>query len=85
MYRERIVQTNEYARLKAAIATPGAAALFGLPAVGRAMVYAALALENHRQLAVVTSGEAEATRMAADLSTLGLRAAVLPGRCLETL
>ena len=37
MYRERIVQTNEYARLKAAIATPGAAALFGLPAVGRAM------------------------------------------------
>ena len=80
MYRERIVQTNEYARLKAAIATPGAAALFGLPAVGRAMVYAALALENHRQLAVVTSGEAEATRMAADLSTLGLRAAVLPGR-----
>lgn len=58
----------------------GACALFGLPASGRAQMYAALCRQLDKPLCIVTPGEAEATRFAADLNTLGIPAAVFPAR-----
>ena len=80
MFRQMLEKTNEYSRLTAAAATKGAAALFGLPAPARAMLYAAFAQQQQRPLVVVTAGEAEATRMAEDLTTLGCTGAVFPCR-----
>ncbi len=80
MFEQLFIQTQEYQKLAQALAEPGASALFGLPAAGRALVYAALARQLGRPLCIVTPGEAEATRFAADLNTLGLPAAVFPAR-----
>ena len=80
MFNERFLQTEEYKKLAAALAKPGALALFGLPAVGRAQVYAALHGALKRPLCIVTPGEAEATRFAGDLTALGVPAAVFPAR-----
>ncbi len=76
-----IQNTPEYKRLSAAVqGTPGATALFGLPPAARALVAAALARDTARPLLVITPGEAEATRFAADTATLGIPSAVYPAR-----
>ena len=80
MYKALLKQTTEYQKITASLHSPGAAALFGVPAAGRAILYAALAKESDRPLCIVTPGEAEATRFAADLTTLGAPAAVFPPR-----
>lgn len=80
MFEQQLTATGEYARLKAALQSPGAAALFGMQPAGRAVLYAALSAQEHTPLVVVTAGEADAVRMAADLETLGLRAGVFPAR-----
>ena len=80
MFRQLFCKTEEYTRLAGALATPGASALFGLPGSGRAQVYAALSAGLGRPLCIVTPGEAEATRFAADLTALGVAAAVFPAR-----
>ena len=72
--------TAEYKKLKSHLAVKGPAALFGLPPAGRAQMLALLASESHRPLLAVTAGEAEATRLAADLNAFGLPAAVFPPR-----
>ena len=80
MFQQLFSATSESAKLAAALAHPGAAALFGLPAVGRAQVYAALSRALGKPLCIVTPGEVEATRFAADLNILGIPAAVFPSR-----
>lgn len=80
MFLQLLQNTSEYKRLSAALTRRGASALFGLPPVGRAAVLAALFAEQKRPLLVVTPGEAEATRFAADLAAFGLSAAVFPPR-----
>ena len=80
MEQALFAKTGEYKRLLAGADTPGTAALFGLPPAGRAQMLAALARDTGRPLCVVTPGEAEATRFAADLNTLGIAAAVFPAR-----
>ncbi|MDD4851029.1 MAG: transcription-repair coupling factor, partial [Gemmiger sp.] len=80
MFNTQFFKTSEYRKLADALATPGALALFGLPGAGRAAVYAALCRGLGRPLCIVTPGEAEATRFAADLNTLGVPAAVFPAR-----
>ncbi|MBQ8647529.1 MAG: transcription-repair coupling factor [Oscillospiraceae bacterium] len=80
MYEGLLRQTTEYQKIAASLATPGPAALFGLPPAGRALWYAALAKQLDRPLCVVTAGEAEATRFANDLNALGLRTDVFPPR-----
>ena len=80
MFRTLFEQTQEYKALASSLQGHGASALFGLPAAGRALVYAALAAQTGRPLCLVTPGEAEATRFAADLNTLGVASAVFPAR-----
>lgn len=80
MFYELFQQTQEHKKLIGALSGKGASALFGLPSAGRAQVYAALSRELGRPLCIVTPGEAEATRFAADLNTLGVPAAVFPAR-----
>ena len=80
MYKTLLKQTTEYEKITASLHSSGAAALFGIPAAGRALLYAAIAKETGRPLCIVTPGEAEATRFAADLSTLGAAASVFPPR-----
>ena len=80
LFTARLLQTKEYEKLAHALSEPGACALFGLPGSGRALVYAALSAQLDRPLCLVTPGEAEATRFAADLNTLGVPAAVFPTR-----
>ena len=80
MFEQLFLQTEEYKKLAGALSGKGACALFGLPAAGRALVYAALSRALGRTLCIVTPGEAEATRFAADLNTLGVAAAVFPAR-----
>ena len=80
MFYELFQQTQEHKKLIGALSGKGASALFGLPGAGRAQVYAALSRELGRPLCIVTPGEAEATRFAADLNTLGVPAAVFPAR-----
>lgn len=71
----------EYRRLLAAVQGPaGPTALFGLPPVARAAVLCALCEDTACTALVVTPGEAEATRFAADAETLGIPAAVYPAR-----
>lgn len=73
-------QSTEYQKLKNALTEKGPTALFGLPPEGRVQMLALLSEEAHRPLVMVTAGEAEATRFAQDLCTLGLRAEVFPPR-----
>ncbi len=73
-------QTAEYKRLAEAVKSSGAVALFGMPPIGHAQMLQQLAEEEKKQLLVVTSGEAEATRFAQDLEALGMTAAVFPPR-----
>ena len=80
MFRTLLERTQEYKALASSLQGHGASALFGRPAAGRALVYAALAAQTGRPLCLVTPGEAEATRFAADLNTLGVAAAVFPAR-----
>ena len=80
MYEALLKNTPEYQKIAARLASPGPAALFGLPPAGRALLYAALQKDTGRILCVVTPGEAEATHFADDLKTLGLSAAVFPPR-----
>ncbi len=80
MLTRSIKQTPEYRRLLAAAQSAGATALFGLPPSARAAVLCALCEDTGRPALVVTPGEAEATRFAADAETLGTRAAVYPAR-----
>lgn len=80
MYEALLKNTPEYQKIAASLASPGPAALFGLPPAGRALLYAALQKDTGRILCVVTPGEAEATHFADDLKTLGLSAAVFPPR-----
>lgn len=80
MFDALFTTTTEYKKLSHALSGKGACALFGLPASGRAQVYAALCRQFDKPLCIVTPGEAEATRFAADLNTLGIPAAVFPAR-----
>ena len=80
MFDSLFTATAEYRRLTHALSGKGACALFGLPGAGRAQVYAALCRSMGKPLCIVTPGEAEATRFAADLNTLGIAAAVFPAR-----
>ena len=80
MYKALLKPTTEYQKILASLHSPGAAAFFGVPAAGRALIYTALAKETGRPLCIVTPGEAEATRFAADLTALGASAAVFPPR-----
>ena len=61
MYEALLKNTPEYQKTAASLASPGPAALFGLPPAGRALLYAALQKDTGRILCVVTPGEAEAT------------------------
>lgn len=67
MYEALLKATPEYQKIAASLASPGPAALFGLPPAGRALLYAALSKDLGRVLCIVTPGEAEATRLAEDL------------------
>ena len=80
MFDSLFTATAEYRRLTHALSGKGACALFGLPGAGRAQVYAALCRSMGKPLCIVTPGEAEATRFASDLNTLGIAAAVFPAR-----
>ena len=59
MYEALLKNTPEYQKTAASLASPGPAALFGLPPAGRALLYAALQKDTSRILCVVTPGEAE--------------------------
>ena len=59
MYEALLKNTPEYQKIAASLASPGPAALFGLPPTGRALLYAALQKDTCRILCVVTPGEAE--------------------------
>ena len=59
MYEALLKNTPEYQKIVASLASPGPAALFGLPPAGRALLYAALQKDTGRILCVVTPGEAE--------------------------
>ena len=72
--------TAEFARLEEGLSGPGVTALFGLPPAGRMALAVQLSRRLGRPLCVVTAGEAEASRAAADLQALGLSAAVFPAR-----
>ncbi len=81
MLTQAIHSTTEYKRLYAAVtAKPVTAALFGLPPIGRAIALASLCGETGRPALLITPGEAEATRLAEDITTLGVPAAVFPAR-----
>lgn len=82
MLTKAIKATSEYRRLLTAIsgASGRATALFGLPPVARVAVACALCEDTGRPALIITSGEAEATRFAADAATLALPAAVFPAR-----
>ena len=72
MFDALFTTTTEYKKLSHALSGKGACALFGLPASGRAQVYAALCRQLDKPLCIVTPGEAEATHFADDLKALGL-------------
>ena len=80
MYEALLKKTPEYQKIAASLASPGPAALFGLPPAGRVLVYALLARDLGHPLCIVTPGEAEATHFADDLKALGVSAAVFPPR-----
>ncbi len=73
--------TPEYKKLLEALrAGQCPAALFGLPPAGRAQMLAALTEDIARPFILLCPGEAEATRFAQDLQTLGVAAGVYPAR-----
>ena len=81
MLEEALRQTNEYRRLREALAGGRSpVALFGLPPAARAQTAAALAADLGRPAVVLTAGEAAATRFAADAAFFGARSAVCPAR-----
>lgn len=81
MLTRAIVETSEYRRLNSAVQNAGGGvALFGLPPAARAAVLCALCQNEGRPALVITPGEAEATRFAADAQTLGVKTAVYPAR-----
>ncbi len=81
MFTKAIKKTPEYKRLLAAVEkNQGGVALFGMPPVARAAVLCALCEDTGRQALVVSAGEAEATRFAADVETLGQSSAIFPPR-----
>ena len=81
MLEEALRQTKEYQRLREALAGGRSpVALFGLPPAARAQVAVALAADLGRPAVVLTAGEAEATRFAADAAFFGARSAVCPAR-----
>ncbi len=73
MYEALLKNTPEYQKTAASLASPGPAALFGLPPAGRALLYAALQKDTGRILCVVTPGEAEATHLPTTSRRLGSR------------
>ena len=56
MFDSLFTATAEYKRLTNALSGKGACALFGLPASGRAAVYAALCRTMDKPLCIVTPG-----------------------------
>lgn len=60
MFDALFTTTTEYKKLSHALSGKGACALFGLPASGRAQVYATLCRQLDKPLCIVTPGEAEA-------------------------
>ena len=54
MYEALLKQTAEYQKIAASLASPGPAALFGLPPAGRALVSALLARDLEHPLCIVT-------------------------------
>ncbi len=81
MFAKVIKNTPEYKRLLAAVEKKqDGVALFGMPPVARAAVLCALCEDTGRQALVVSAGEAEATRFAADVATLGQSSAIYPPR-----
>ncbi len=81
MFTKAIKRTPEYKRLLAAVEkNQSGAALFGMPPAARATVLCALCEDTGRQALVVSAGEAEATRFAADVATLGQSSAIFPPR-----
>ncbi len=79
-YESPFVASPEFGRLTEGLSAPGITALFGMPPAGRMATVALLARRMSRPVCLVCAGEAEATRAAADLNTLGLNAAVFPAR-----
>ena len=81
MLTEPLKRTAEYKRLLADVTEgPGVTALFGLPPAARAQVLTALCRDTGRPALLLCAGEAEATRMAADVSAFGLPAEVFCAR-----
>ncbi len=81
MLTQALKTTAEYKKLLEAVRSNRCpAALFGLPPTGRAQMLCALAEDLDRPFVLLCPGEAEATRFAQDLSTLGLPAGVFPAR-----
>ncbi|MDD3429813.1 MAG: transcription-repair coupling factor [Oscillospiraceae bacterium] len=80
MLLETIKTTKEYEKLKDAVQKGGVVALFGLPPVARAQMVAALCQDTARPAIVLTPGEAEATRFAADAAFFGARSGIYPAR-----
>ena len=56
MFDALFTTTTEYKKLSHALSGKGACALFGLPASGRAQVYAALCRQLDKPLCIVTPG-----------------------------
>lgn len=82
MLKNALRNTAEYKRLLAGIQSgaPCVTALFGMPPVARAQTLAALCEDTGRPALVLCAGEADATRMAADLTQLGCAGEVFPAR-----
>ena len=81
MLTQALKATAEYKKLLDAVKTGQCpAALFGLPPAGRAQMLCALAEDTDRPFILLCPGEAEATRFAQDLTTLGVAAGVYPAR-----
>ncbi len=81
MLSSALKNSAEYRRiLRTAQAGSATCAIFGLPHSARAAVLCALCNESQRTALVVTSGEAEAVRFAADVQALGRTSAVYPAR-----
>ena len=81
MLTQSLKNTAEYKKLLDAVTNGRCpAALFGLPPAGRAQLLCALAEDVQRPFVLLCPGEAEATRFAQDLNTLGLPAGIYPAR-----
>ena len=86
MFDALFTTTTEYKKLSHALSGKGACALFGLPASGRAQVYAALCRQLDKPLCIVTPGEADCTVCHGDVKASELipdRMAALHGNCMK--